>query len=66
MEVRDRGRYLLLFTGGGQRRGVRRIRGDFNVYALSASTGALLWKYTTGFRVEFFSDGGQWRGVRRV
>ena len=35
-----------LFAGGGQRGGLRRLRGR-HVYALNAATGTKLWSYTT-------------------
>ena len=36
-----------------------------NVYALNASTGALLWKYTTANCVDVFAGGGQRHGIHR-
>jgi hypothetical protein len=38
---------------------------DNNVYALNASTGALLWSYTTGSWVEILTRSGQWGGSCR-
>ena len=39
---------------------------DGNVYALNASTGALLWSYTTGGQCGFLARGGEWGGLCRL
>ncbi len=39
---------------------------DYNVYALNASTGALLWRYSTGYSVSFLARCGEWGGVCRI
>ena len=41
-------------------------RDDGNLYALNASTGALLWSYTTGGRSELLARRGEWGGLRRL
>ena len=39
---------------------------DFNVYALNASIGALLWSYATSFFVAILARGGKWGGLCRL
>ena len=50
----------------GEWGGVCRLVSDGNVYALNASTGALLWSYATAAAGGFLARGGEWSGLCRL